>query len=122
MIERADTNEANLGTAAILAPQGHFALWAAIDVVRAISAPHRNRLQLSTKNLDSRGFDNRVEHESAARVPLTIRAMAAMHSDGLIQQTIAHLAAGAAAGEFLFHLRFTISDLREWGIRPPAEA
>jgi hypothetical protein len=99
MVEGADTDEANVGPTSVVAPQRNVAFWAAIDVMRAKSAPHGNGLQFAAQHLYGRGFDDGVEHEGAAGVPLAVGAMAAVHSDWLVQKLVAHPAAGATAGE-----------------------
>ena len=110
-IESADANEADLRPMTIIAPEGNVALWAAVDFMRSERARHRNGPQPASQNPDRRGFDDGVEHESAAGVPLAIGAVAAVHRHWLVQQFIANLPAGATATEFfscalcaLFHV------------------
>jgi len=52
--------------------------------MRAKSASYCNRLQLAARYLYGGGFDNRIQDERAARLPLAISAMAAVHSDRLL--------------------------------------
>jgi hypothetical protein len=88
--------------------------------MRTISTPHRNGLQLAAKHLYGRCFDDRVQHERTARVPLAVGAMAAVHSDWLVQKLIPHPAAGAPAFELfsrplsaLFHALTLTTPLQE---------
>src|SRR5437867_2030131 len=88
------------------APKNSFAVAAAINVVWTIIPAHRNRLRVAAYHLYRRSFDDRIENKCAACVPLTIRAMAAVHTDRLSQQFVAHLAARtAASGSLAFALR-----------------
>src|SRR3954452_3908899 len=49
-IKSADTNESERPAATIDAPEGNFALWAAIDVMMTCRARHRNNLQLTAED------------------------------------------------------------------------
>jgi len=82
-----------------------------MDVMNTRSALHWHGLQLAVQYFYRGGFDYGVQHESAPGVSLAISAMAAVHSHRLVQKLIAHIAAGATAGELfcrplpaLFHV------------------
>ena len=72
-----------------------------MDLMNTRSALHWHGLQLAAQYFYGGGFDYCVQHESAARVSLAIGAMAAVHSHRLVLKLIAHMAAGASAGELL---------------------
>src|SRR5271165_1635774 len=87
-----------------MAPDRRFAGGAAVNVMRA-SAVGRNRdgLGLALELLDPVGLDQRVDHEGAPRLPLTVLAMAAMDEHRPRRQPIAHSSARAAAFEPRVH-------------------
>src|SRR5439155_15624047 len=106
VVQSSNANESDLGTVAVITPKSSFAFAAAINVVWTIIPAHRNRLRVAAYHLYRRSFDDRIENKCAACVPLTIRAMAAVHTDRLSQQFVAHLAARtAASGSLAFALR-----------------
>ena len=88
----------------VVAPQSHLAPGATIDVMRRKGARHWNGLQLAAQHLYGSRFDDGVQHERAARVPLAIGAMAAVHSHWLVQKLVPHPAAGATACELFSRL------------------
>ena len=102
MIECADTDEPDWPAATIGAPQGNLALWTAINVVRTKTARHGNGLQFSAQDFYRRGFDDGIQDEGTACVPLAIAAVAAVHSNWLVYKLIAHLTAGATACELFW--------------------
>ena len=111
IVQGADPDEADLPPMTVVAPQGDFALWAAIDIMRSESARHWNGLELATQHLYGCSFDDGVQHERAAGMPLAIGAMTAVHAHWLVQKLVAYLAAGATADELfsrslsaLFHV------------------
>ncbi len=60
MVKGAHTDEPDLRAMTVVAPEGHLAFWAAIDVMRTISAWHGHSLQLAAQYLYGGGFDDRV--------------------------------------------------------------
>ncbi len=75
-----------------------------MDVMRpAAVGRHGNRPGLARDHLDPVGLDQGVDGEGAARLLLTVAAMAAMHEHGLRRQPIAHSAAAAPALEAACH-------------------
>src|SRR5436309_2913745 len=79
IVERADANKAQLGTAAVIAPQGRLADGAAMDVMRAAAVGgHGDDLEIAAPLLDAIGLDQRVDHEGASRLALAIMTVTAM--------------------------------------------
>jgi hypothetical protein len=79
LVERAHAHEGESLNAAVMAPEGNLAGRAAMNDMRS-PALGRNRdpLRLAEEALDPVGLDQRVEHEGAAGLPLTVLAMAAV--------------------------------------------
>jgi hypothetical protein len=103
LVERADAHEADVGSMSVVAPNRRLTPGAAVDVVRTVLARHRHGHRVAAEQLDRPGFDDRVEHERAARQPLAIVAMAAVDEHWLVEELVADGSAGAAAGDFLCH-------------------
>jgi hypothetical protein len=101
VVQSSNTNESDLGPVAVITPKSSLAFGAAKNVVWTISTGHPNGFQVAACYLYRRSFDDRIENKCAACVPLTIRAMAAVHTDRLSQELVAHLAARTAAFESL---------------------
>ena len=80
VVKRSNANEPDLGPAPVFTPKRNLALAAAIDVVWTIITRNGDGFQVPAYELDRRSFDDRIEHKSAAGVPLTIRAVAAVHA------------------------------------------
>jgi hypothetical protein len=103
LVERSDAYEPEIGFAPVVAPDRGLTPGAAVDVVRTVLARHRHGHWFAAEQLDRLSFDDRVEYESAARQPLAVVAMTAVHEHWLVEKLVADGAAGAAAGDFLFH-------------------
>jgi hypothetical protein len=65
-------------------------------LLAAVVARHVHRLRPSGEQLDAVGLDQQVDHEGAARLPLTVQAVAAMDEERLGRQPIANGSAAAA--------------------------
>ncbi len=99
-VQRRDPQEAELRTAAVVAPDGDLADRAAVDVVRAAAlGGHRDRHRLAGEDLDAIRLDQRVDREGAAGVPLAVGAVAAVHEHRVRGQPVADRAAVAGAFE-----------------------
>jgi len=81
VVKRSNANESDLGAAPVVTPNRNLAFAAAIDVVWTISTANRDGFQGPTYEPYGRSFDDRVDNKCAASVPLTIRAVAAVHAD-----------------------------------------
>ena len=104
VVESSNTDESDLPAAAVITPKSDLTFSAAVDVVRTRGAMNRHRFQGPPDYSDRRTFDDGVEDEGAAGVPLTIRAVATMHAHRRRQQLITHIAAGTTTPKFLFHV------------------
>src|SRR5690606_3327410 len=102
LVERADTNEAELRPhRRIVAPQGDPAARASQEGLGpAAGARHRDGLGKTGQRLDAVGFDQGVEREGAAAQALAFAAVTGMDEEGAAHPE-ANLAAGAAAFEEL---------------------
>jgi hypothetical protein len=101
VVQGSNPNESDLRAVTVVTPKGGLAFAAPVNVVRAISTGHRNSFQLAARYLYRRSLDNRIEDKCAARMPLAIRAMAAVHTHRFSQKLVPHLATGTAAPGFL---------------------
>src|SRR5208282_2488603 len=91
-------HEAQRQNAAVMTPDCDFAHRTPMDDLRpAARGWRRNGLGLAHELLDAVGLDQRVDHESAAGLPLAIAAVAAVDEHRLRREPVAHPAAGAAA-------------------------
>jgi hypothetical protein len=105
LIKCAATDEEHLRTP-ILAEERDLAIGTAEDPLpAAIIARNADRLRLSCQNLDVAGLDQQVDHERAARLPLTALAVAAVDEERLRRQAVAHAAARASAFPLPGHCR-----------------
>src|SRR4029077_10380646 len=103
LVERSDAHEPDIGPAPVVTPDCGLTLGAARDVVRTILARHRHGYRFAAVQHDRLGLDNRVEYERAARQPLAIVAMTALDEHWLVEELVADIYPGAAAGDFLRH-------------------
>ena len=71
VVKRSNSNESDLGTAPVVAPNRNLAFAAAIDVVWTISTANRDGFQVPADDPDGRSFDDRIDDKGAACVPLT---------------------------------------------------
>ena len=117
MVQGSNTNEPDLRPVTVITPKGRLAFAAPINVVRAISAGHRNSFHLTARYLYRRSLEDGIEDKRAARMLLAIRAMAAVHTHRLSQKLVAHLATGTAAPEFLPFRSGTLFQFFHWKIR-----
>ena len=101
VVQGSNANESDLPAVTVVTPEGSLAVAASINVVRPIRTGHRNRFHVAARYLYRRTLDDGIENKCAARVPLAIRAMAAVHTHRLSQKLVAHLATGTAALRFL---------------------
>ena len=81
LVKRPYANESDLGAAPVVTPNRNLAFAAAIDVVWTISTANRDDFQDPTYDPYGRSFDDGIDNKCAACVPLTIRAVAAVHAD-----------------------------------------
>ena len=100
MVERADADVSGpVARAAVVAPERDLAGGAAQD--RLPLAAERRRLDAFRRGLADQfhpvRLDHRVEGEGTAGFALAPAAMAAVDNDGVVQQPVADLTAGAAA-------------------------
>jgi hypothetical protein len=80
-VKRSNANESDLGAVPVVTPNGNLAFAAPIDVVWTISAANRDGFEGPTYDPYGRSFNDRIDNKRAACVPLTIRAVAAVHAD-----------------------------------------
>src|SRR5271166_4152058 len=108
LVERADPDEAQLPTAAVVAPDRDLAVRAAVDGLRRSAfGGDRNRLRLAREPLDTIRLDQRVDDEGAAGLPLAFPAVAAVDEHRLRLEPVSHPAAGAAAFQFAHRILLT---------------
>jgi len=81
VVKRSHANELDLRPAAVVTPKRNLAFAAAINVVWSVSTGNRDGLQSPADDLYRRSFDDGIDDKCAAGVPLTIRAVAAVHPD-----------------------------------------
>ncbi len=81
VVKRSNANESDLGAAPVVTPNRNLAFAAAIDVVWTITTGNRSGFQRPAYEFYGGSFDDRIDNKCAAGVPLTIRAMAAVHAD-----------------------------------------
>jgi len=116
IVERADANEAQLGTgAAVNAPDRYLAGGTAIDHVRAATVGwHRDRFDIAGQQGYSVGLDKRVEHEGASRLPLAIATMTAMHEHRRRGELIPHRSTSASAFQIIGHMLHLVRMAAGW--------
>jgi hypothetical protein len=118
VIKCSNANESDLRAPPVITPNRNLAFAAPINVVRTIGTRNRDGFQGPTYDPYGRGFDDRIDNKCAACVPLTIRAVAAMHADRSGQQMVANLAAGTTTPKFFSYpiwARFHVCQLRFCG-------
>ena len=81
VVKRSNTNEFDLGAVPVVTPNRNLAFAAAINVVWTISTANRDGFQGPADDPYGRSFHDRIDNKCAAGVPLTIRAVAAVHAD-----------------------------------------
>ena len=81
VVERSNANESDLRTVPVVTPNRNLTFAAAIAVVWTISTGNRGGFQRPADHPYGRSFDDRIENKCADCVPLTIRAVAAVHAD-----------------------------------------
>src|SRR5689334_1800042 len=81
----------------VTAVEGRLAARATKDLLRrSVVARHVDELWLPCQDLDAVERDQRVDDEGAARLPLAIEAMAAVHEERIARQSVANGSACAA--------------------------
>src|SRR5206468_5241829 len=96
-VERAAADEAHRRPA-VVAPDGDLTRRTAKDLLRApVVAWRVHGLRLARKQLHAVGFDQQVDHERAAGLPLAVQAVAAVDEERIRREPVANRAAGTAA-------------------------
>ena len=79
-----------------MAEHSHLAAWTTEDLLRAaVVARHVDLLRLSREQLDAIAFDQQVDDERTAGLPLAVQAMTAVDEERLGRQPVANFSAGA---------------------------
>ena len=104
LIKRGDPDETQSAAPAIVAPQRKLAGLATIDIMRmAAIGGQRYDCRLAGEKLNPIGLDQRIDGKGAARLPLAVRTVAAMHEHRPGMQAISDTAAKALAVTNLGH-------------------
>ena len=112
VVERAGADEQD-ARARVAAVDRDLARRAAEDpLLLAAAAGYVDRRRLAGQQLDAVGFDQRVDDERAAGLPLAVEAVTAVREERVRRQPIPNLSAGAAAFE---HVARDLPPKGSWG-------